>query len=357
MSHETRLKHQASETFLLSAVLSFSGGLQDAYTYCLRDKVFANAQTGNVVLMSQHFMKGDFMDGLQYMIPLIAFAVGVLIAEHINQIYKNSVRIHWRQIVLFIEIILLFAVGFIPNQHNMLASSIVSLTCAMQVETFKTVHGFGYASTMCIGNLKSGMESVYACVRDKDKNAFIRFYYYFGIIVTFSIGAGLGGIFSEILELKTIWLCCVILLICCLLIMRTHSIFHTKFKTYKKNESGNNSKNVSFKQDYNIDLDLNDSYSNNFSQNTNNNNNNNLEVRKSSIMDGEEYFSSNIQDKININTNSSEDTSVIPRTNDGDIHTSTNETIIQSNTSINNTTLTENITQNNITITQATIVE
>ena len=41
---------QISESFRLSAILSFSGGLQDAYTYNVRGNVFANAQTGN-----QHF--------------------------------------------------------------------------------------------------------------------------------------------------------------------------------------------------------------------------------------------------------------------------------------------------------------
>ncbi len=50
------MKLQTSESFRLSALLSFSGGLQDAYTYNVRDGVFANAQTGNVVLMSQNFM-------------------------------------------------------------------------------------------------------------------------------------------------------------------------------------------------------------------------------------------------------------------------------------------------------------
>jgi len=43
-------KTQTSESFQLSALLSFSGGLQDAYTYNVRDGVFANAQTGKVVI-------------------------------------------------------------------------------------------------------------------------------------------------------------------------------------------------------------------------------------------------------------------------------------------------------------------
>ena len=71
-------KLQTSETFLLSSILAFSGGFQDAYTYNVRDKGFSNAQTGNVVLMSQHIMMGDFMSGIKYLFPVLAFAVGVL---------------------------------------------------------------------------------------------------------------------------------------------------------------------------------------------------------------------------------------------------------------------------------------
>ncbi len=49
-----------SDAFLTSAFLALSGGLQDAYTYNTRDGVFSNAQTGNVVLMSQHLMRGEW---------------------------------------------------------------------------------------------------------------------------------------------------------------------------------------------------------------------------------------------------------------------------------------------------------
>ena len=45
---------QMSESFITAAFLSVSGGLQDAYTYIFRGKVFANAQTGNIVLLGQN---------------------------------------------------------------------------------------------------------------------------------------------------------------------------------------------------------------------------------------------------------------------------------------------------------------
>ena len=43
---------QMSDSMLTAFFIILSGGLQDAYTYCCRGKVFANAQTGNIVLLS-----------------------------------------------------------------------------------------------------------------------------------------------------------------------------------------------------------------------------------------------------------------------------------------------------------------
>ena len=175
-------KTQTSESFRLSALLSFSGGLQDAYTYNVRDGVFANAQTGNVVLMSQNFMQGEWNKGLRYMLPLISFAAGIFLAERIEGRFKTGSKIHWRQIILFIEIAMLLAVGFMPSGLNMLANIMVSFSCAMQVQTFRKVHGYGYASTMCIGNLRSGTESLSQYFRTKEKGSLYKALHFFCII-------------------------------------------------------------------------------------------------------------------------------------------------------------------------------
>ena len=213
-------KTQTSESFRLSALLSFSGGLQDAYTYNVRDGVFANAQTGNVVLMSQNFMQGEWNKGLRYMLPLISFAAGIFLAERIESRFKTGSKIHWRQIILFIEIAMLLAVGFMPSGLNMLANSIVSFTCAMQVQTFKKVRGYGYASTMCIGNLRSGTESLSQYFRTKEKESLDKALYFFGIIFIFAIGACIGGILSVKYGIKTILISPILLLVAVLIMIK-----------------------------------------------------------------------------------------------------------------------------------------
>ncbi len=218
---------QTSETFLLSALLALSGGFQDAYTYNVRNKVFSNAQTGNIVLMSQHFMMGQWKTSLSYLLPIFAFAMGVFISEKIRHRCRKIHHIHWRQIVVISEIIILFAVGWIPQRYNELATIMVSFACAMQVQTFRKVNGYGYASTMCIGNLRGGMESLSVFMRDRDnKGALKKTCYLFGIILVFAMGAGFGGICTMHFGIKSIWISCVVLIWVALLMIKEYRTLH-----------------------------------------------------------------------------------------------------------------------------------
>ena len=214
---------QTSESFLLSALLSFSGGLQDAYTYNIRDQVFANAQTGNVVLMSQCFMTGEWRQGLRFMLPLLSFAIGIFVTERIEHRFKEVTAFHWRQLILLVEIVALAIVGFMPLSANMAANIIESFACAMQVQTFRKVHGYGYASTMCIGNLRSGVESFSVYVRTKEKPALFKALHFFGIIFVFALGAGAGGVLSAHLGIRTIWISVAFLIAVTLLMVKRES--------------------------------------------------------------------------------------------------------------------------------------
>lgn len=212
MSHRKR-RGQMSEALLTAAFLSMSGGLQDAYTYIARGEVFANAQTGNIVLLSQNLFTGNWAKVPHYLVPLVFFALGIAAAEGMRYRFQQGTRIHWRQLILLEEIVTLFAVGLMPASLNMLANATVSFSCAMQVQAFRKVNGYAFASTMCIGNLRSGMDALVAFGHTHDKNALWKSLHYFAIIFIFALGAGIGtqcvGIFGE----RTIWLSCALLLV------------------------------------------------------------------------------------------------------------------------------------------------
>ena len=175
--------------------------------------MFANAQTGNLVLMTQNLMEGNLSHSLNYLLPIFAFIIGVFVAEQLQGRLKEKKSLHWRQYIVLIEIITLFLVGFIPGNLNNIANMLVSFSCALQVQSFRKVNGNTYASTMCIGNIKSATARLSAFFRTKDISYFHQSMHYFGIIVVFAIGAGLGGVISKQLGYPTIWISCLVLLI------------------------------------------------------------------------------------------------------------------------------------------------
>lgn len=204
---------QMSESFLTAAILSMSGGLQDVYTYVSRGEVFANAQTGNIVLFSQNVFACNWELTIRYLVPVLFFAFGVAVATWIRQFFQNARRLHWRQIILLIEIVLLFLVGFMPEEQNLIANALVSFSCAMQVQSFRKVASYAFASKMCIGNLRSGMEALCSYQQNHNEQMLYKSFHYFGIIFLFALGAGIGSRFISILGMRTIWISCLLLIV------------------------------------------------------------------------------------------------------------------------------------------------
>ena len=211
MAAREDISRQMSDRMRTAAFIILSGGFQDAYTYCGRGGVFANAQTGNIVLMSSNFFSGRFAAGIKYLVPIAAFLLGTAVAEYVHRRWKYYRALHWRQIVLACEMAMLFAVGFLPQEANALANALVSFVCALQVQAFHKVRGHAYASTMCIGNLRSGTAALSVYMREKKPDQLRRSLYYFGVILVFGIGAGIGGNLSANYGIHTIWVSCVFL--------------------------------------------------------------------------------------------------------------------------------------------------
>lgn len=202
---------QMSDKFRSAVFIILSGGFQDAYTYCCRGGVFANAQTGNIVLMSAALFRGDWEAVVKYLVPVLSFLLGIAVAELVHVHYRKQEKIHWRQIVLIEEILLLFIVGFIPVTLDPLANALVSFVCALQVQTFHKIHGQPYASTMCIGNMKNGAEALCAYFHSGDKRILAKAGVYFGVILLFAVGAGIGGAVTAHIGERAIWVSCALL--------------------------------------------------------------------------------------------------------------------------------------------------
>ena len=208
---------QMSERFRVGALLAVVGGLLDAYTYLTRGRVFANAQTGNIVLLGVCLAERRWGDAVRYLVPVLAFVVGVLVAEWIKSRFKESSAVHWRQISVSMEVVVLLLVALLPHTMDALANISVSFVCAVQVESFRKVHGSAFATTMCTGNLRSGTEQLWLYLRSGQREHLSRLVHYGGINLCFIVGAALGAWLSGVMGSYAVGAACIPLLVTLLL--------------------------------------------------------------------------------------------------------------------------------------------
>ena len=183
------------DSLWLAMLLSLSGGLMDSYSYMERGGVFANAQTGNILLLSVNLITDNFTVAINYIFPVAAFAVGIVLAVILRFRYEDLPHVRWRQIVVLVEALLFFCVAFIPQSLNILANSLISLACGAQVESFRKIRNTGIeiATTMCIGNLRSGVHAMCEYRLTKDKSTFKKGLFAFAVIAGFAFGAICGN--------------------------------------------------------------------------------------------------------------------------------------------------------------------
>src|SRR3954464_504194 len=72
------------ETVQISLLLAFTGGYLDAYTWIIHG-VMANAQTANLVLLWGHGMGGGWERAVQFVPPMAAFMVGIVVAAWLRR--------------------------------------------------------------------------------------------------------------------------------------------------------------------------------------------------------------------------------------------------------------------------------
>lgn len=213
------MKIQISDSIPCGVILAISGGCMDAYSYLFRGQVFANAQTGNILLLGVNIANGNMPMAVKYLFPILAFTSGIIISDIINE--RNSFsKVHWRQISVLIEALLLVMVAFLSITSNSMANIIISLACGIQVETFRKIHGNNIATTMCIGNLRSGTYNMDKYINTHEHTYLTKAFLYYGIILAFVIGAIIESFLIQIIGTYAILFSSSLLIIAFILMFR-----------------------------------------------------------------------------------------------------------------------------------------
>ena len=190
-------KHM-SEALPLGLLLALTGGILDAYTYLNRGAVFATAETGNLVLLGVNLAMGHWLKVIYYLLPISSYAAGLLVTLAFHR-RSDKLFFHWRQFVVLTECLVVLLATIIPQgELDPLVNCMIAFISAMQVQTFRKFRGCACATTMCTGNLRSGVEALYFHLADKEPGSLDRAKVYFGLIAFFVTGAVISSLLAPL---------------------------------------------------------------------------------------------------------------------------------------------------------------
>ena len=216
---KTKSDIRIEESLGLALLLAVVGGFLDAYTFIGRGGIFANAQTGNIVLLGIYASKGEWQQVIRVILPISAFILGVLASEMIKHLDTRGRIRGWAEGVLMLEILVLFVVGFLPQTvPNIIVTVTIAFIASVQVSSFRKLVDSPYSSTMCTGNLRYASRAMFLFVTQRSEAEGRKAGRYFMVIGMFLAGAVAGGILTELFPVRSVWAAVLILIVCLILL-------------------------------------------------------------------------------------------------------------------------------------------
>lgn len=215
------------EKYYIFELLTIAAGMMGLYTYILRGEVFCNAQTGNVVKMSLAFGKGNFREGLYYLIPFMAYIAGTIVSEILPEKVRKAHFIRWDTLLVGIEILALFMIGFIPlSWPHQIVQVAINFLCSMQFNTFRQAEGIPMATTFVTNHVRQIGINIAKRIRHRDEEEAKRKMSRHGnIIIAFFIGGVIMTAASPYLRERTVWLAVIPLSVCFFVLLRSDLIY------------------------------------------------------------------------------------------------------------------------------------
>jgi len=180
------------QTLRVATLLSFAGGGLDAFTWVGHGGVFANAQTGNVVLLGVFAAAGAWRQAALHIPPIVAFICGVLLAHLLRWRGAHRAGVF----SLGVEILLLLVVAALPGDIPDLPIVLgISFVAAQQSSSFAKVGPWGYSSVMTTGNLRRMAEALFeGLTPPRDPTALAQCGTFAAVCGCFALGAAAGAL-------------------------------------------------------------------------------------------------------------------------------------------------------------------
>jgi uncharacterized membrane protein YoaK (UPF0700 family) len=198
----------AFNSLIVAMLLTAAGGFLDAFSYIGQGHVFANVMTGNLVLSAISSIRGDWTHVARLLLPLASYVVGAAAGARLRSSAQKRMIAAPQVLALGIEIAILVGIGWLPEGFPSAAIvSAISFLIAVRSSFFSHVEAWTYASTMPTGNLRQFGEAVFQSLSGTGSPKAKRQLVVFALVtLSFFLGALAGGVATDILHNRAIWI-------------------------------------------------------------------------------------------------------------------------------------------------------
>lgn len=143
------------EGLRIACSLTFISGYLNAFTFVTQGGRFAGVQSGNVISLAYFLARGDFVQVVNFCIPILFFVFGQFFTYLARRYFeKQSLFWHFGSSLIMLLLILLTIV-LSPIMSSSFTIASLAFVASIQVETFRRLRGAPYANVMMTGNVKN----------------------------------------------------------------------------------------------------------------------------------------------------------------------------------------------------------
>ena len=186
----------------IAIILSFIGGIFDVY--CLFNfNIYAMLHTGNIIKLVTNLIDGDIAMFLATLFIVLAFAVGIFLAN----VYEHHRKDKSNKGLLIISMAILLCAAVVPNDSapgvlsplKMVASVLLGFEGAFLVHSFIRFGNYPFSATTMTADINRFVTGIYKRITTKDKKQNYGILVYLLIIAFFILGVGIGYVYLRLL--------------------------------------------------------------------------------------------------------------------------------------------------------------
>jgi uncharacterized membrane protein YoaK (UPF0700 family) len=195
------------------ALLAMSSGLLDAVVYTQHGQVFANAMTGNLVLLGVLFLSPDRREIVRHLVPLAGFTAGVVFGKYLLRRHRSVSVV----VALLLQTTVLCVAGFFARRvpsYGLVA--VLSITGAVIITVIRKTGDVAFNITFMTGNLRAVIEGAFDALFPPPAPAppspGVRQFLIVGITCSgFLLGAVVGALSAQLIHERSFWISALLL--------------------------------------------------------------------------------------------------------------------------------------------------